>query len=415
MYTPIKFIYALLIITIIGGGITVGIIKFAFVRTDTITSSPERTNISLSQKNPRTMVGVWNWEYYDDEDRYSKGVPYSTFRLEISTNVENEVSGTWLAVAEYGNRIDACGSSDYDKDCMVGTLSNNVANVSYKNGYGLGEGKAKITYDPIHDSLSWEIIQKPKDDSYIPMKAILNRKVVVVQKTKLEQSSFFAAHPGAYTSFKELVGDALPEFESTVGTESSDTDSILRADIGLFTVQKEDEKLAENVASIILIVPGNKIWAAIIYRSGSGAIVQLHYYTNVPEWEHKLPQSIKKWEWMKKVGKIEYVSLIENEEEVKNIEQTTQGKYMEYEADAESKSLKTLKKDIPDLIENLATQYKEDPKYEWSWSISLNIDAYLDVYEKRAPNDKAFVDKIRNSLLVTYGPCMGIPEGRCKE
>ena len=102
-----------------------------------------------------------------------------------------------------------------------------------------------------------------------------------------------------------------------------------------------------------------------------------------------------------------------SEVDQQTIGEDTQSLYMYYESEAEELSISELKSAIPALVKKLAVQYKEDPIY--TGDITISIDAYLDVYKKRAPTDTVFVDAIRTKLFDTYGPCLGAPKEQCVE
>ncbi len=104
---------------------------------------------------------------------------------------------------------------------------------------------------------------------------------------------------------------------------------------------------------------------------------------------------------------------VTTEYDKQTIGEDMQSLYMYYESEAEELPISELKAAIPALVQKLAVQYKEDPIY--TGDIAISIDAYLDVYKKRAPTDATYVDAIHAKLLDTYGPCLGVPKEQCKE
>lgn len=137
----------------------------------------------------------------------------------------------------------------------------------------------------------------------------------------MENSQFFITHPSAYAVFKELVGDK-ERWGSTIDwdfiamsaiSESSILDSSVGAEGVIFNVDKDFEKGPGSIGSIILVAPGNKIWAAIANIQGTGHFHTVSYYTNVPGWEQKFPNTIKDWKWVKTADYIDYSNFEEKQ------------------------------------------------------------------------------------------------------
>jgi hypothetical protein len=117
----------------------------------------------------------------------------------------------------------------------------------------------------------------------------------------VQGSDFFSTHASAYPAFAQLTGDSATLFDGYAMNESDSTDAALGADVAEFYLDH-----AETDTCIIIIAPGNKIWAAVPdyeYANLSNAsdtagdigTPVVRYFTNVSGWENKLPQTIKDW------------------------------------------------------------------------------------------------------------------------
>lgn len=82
------------------------------------------------------------------------------------------VTGNHLSIMLNGNRID--GRID-DKETIRGVVEDGEAIVSIKSTYGLGTGKARLTFVG-QDSLRFELLEEPEGGYWFPKKVVLVRK-----------------------------------------------------------------------------------------------------------------------------------------------------------------------------------------------------------------------------------------------
>ncbi len=116
---------------------------------------------SSNSKYTEVFKGIWEW---DD----SHG---NTFELVVFQK-EDSIKGTHCAVFYNGEKIDC---SYKEEITFNGIVLNNTADVYFISGFSNSRGKAKLSI--INNSIKWEIIQPPKEEYYLPKKAILNQKV----------------------------------------------------------------------------------------------------------------------------------------------------------------------------------------------------------------------------------------------
>ena len=107
------------------------------------------------------LVHSGKWMYETEE---------TSFDLTLKQQ-DTIVTGSHFSVMLNGNRID--GALD-DEETIRGVVKNGKAIVSIKSMYGLGTGKAKLSFVG-KDSLYFEFIERPEGESWIPNKVILTR------------------------------------------------------------------------------------------------------------------------------------------------------------------------------------------------------------------------------------------------
>lgn len=113
-----------------------------------------------------------------------------------------------------------------------------------------------------------------------------------VRQITLADTALFATNTSLRDTFVSLVGEYVPVFERTMMQEehTADLDS-LKADVTAFSVvHAYTEK-----ESIVMVAPGNKIWAAVIDWDEAKQHSIVRYFTNVAAWKHKLPKTIEAW------------------------------------------------------------------------------------------------------------------------
>ncbi len=132
-----------------------------------------------------------------------------------------------------------------------------------------------------------------------------HRGADIAQRT-LETSDFFVAHKDAYPVFKNLVGQYSQNFDNFAMAENDTPVPELHADSAEFWVAH-----AANTTSMIIVAPGNKIWAGVpdyheskVHPSLDDEVIR--YFTNVPGYENKMPAVMQKW--VPKEDKILYMS-----------------------------------------------------------------------------------------------------------
>ena len=117
------------------------------------------------------------------------------------------------------------------------------------------------------------------------------RKDIKIPNVDLRQLYAFKANPQSYSTFTDLVGTNLETFQDNDMTEAplTDTDNF-GASVSAIVVAH----LETSNESIIMVAPGNQIWAATtdINKAGNARVL---YFTNVPAWKAKLPKTIKQW------------------------------------------------------------------------------------------------------------------------
>ena len=95
------------------------------------------------------------WHYKDDSYRCS-------FVLTLQQK-DSVITGDHSSVMLGGNRID----SAIDKQTVEGVVKDGEAIVSIKSMYGLGTGKARLTFVG-RDSIHFKFIEEPEGEYYIP-------------------------------------------------------------------------------------------------------------------------------------------------------------------------------------------------------------------------------------------------------
>lgn len=112
--------------------------------------------VSCGEEN---YSGVWSYE--SDE---------TSFTLDLKQNGK-EVVGTHSSVMLGGSRID----DSMDEESVKGTVTDEGLVVSIKSGYGLGTGKAKLTFVG-QDSIRFKFVTLPKGEFWIPRDVIMVRE-----------------------------------------------------------------------------------------------------------------------------------------------------------------------------------------------------------------------------------------------
>jgi len=127
--------------------------------------------------------GDWSFTYDCSKatgfykERCEEGIRDS-FRLYSVTRQGDRICASSLASWQLGNHVDEC-----DGVCVCGTVKKNTAVVSFDSTWMDTPGKAKITYNPHTDTLTWTLITPPKgggDSGYdtawwFPDHAVLKR------------------------------------------------------------------------------------------------------------------------------------------------------------------------------------------------------------------------------------------------
>ena len=109
-----------------------------------------------------------------------------------------------------------------------------------------------------------------------------------IKELTVKTANLFSGKPEAYNAFAKLVGTYADLFDGTVGYEDDFHDTTASFDIGSFAMPNN-----AIMGSIIMIGADNEIIAAVTDYKNEEFIVR--YFTNVPEYKHKLPQRIKEW------------------------------------------------------------------------------------------------------------------------
>jgi hypothetical protein len=98
----------------------------------------------------------------------------SEFQLPLVQSSGNILSGTHCSVQRRGARID-CGLDSLEASISGIVKDSSIVIVTFKSFYGGSSGKATIKKIG-NSSIEWKIIEKPKGEFYLPMKAFLNRQ-----------------------------------------------------------------------------------------------------------------------------------------------------------------------------------------------------------------------------------------------
>ncbi len=95
--------------------------------------------------------------------------------------------------------------------------------------------------------------------------------------------------PALQKSFTDLVGDDLDSF--LVGTMDQEETDLLDPNLPGTAYSGSAYGLYGIVDNLVLAVQPNYIWAVVLDEKSGYA----RYYTNVPEYYHKVPKTIKRW------------------------------------------------------------------------------------------------------------------------
>ena len=284
MHNPIKLIYAILTIVLVGITATIGILRYQR-QIETVA-----VQTSLDQ-----WIGSWQMK-----DSY--GV---TYLLEISDVTDHSI--TYSIRSSTGDQYSGVPYIQGDK----------VRITSDKIQLHEEEDEPILTLKLASDTTSMELSDNAcfietglAADSCVAKYLGTYTRVI---DSALRQSAFFTQHASAYASFQKLVGDFFPDFEWTVVHETSVRDAKLGADGAVFSIDPSNEKYSSNVGSIILVGSKNEIYAALASIGGTGHFVIIDYFTNVPDMEETIPDAIKNWKWMKIADDVEYVSKIRSQ------------------------------------------------------------------------------------------------------
>jgi hypothetical protein len=280
MHKQIKFIYALLIITIIGGGVTLGVLN-----KENNIQEPQLI-LNLEKKYNNQWEGEW---VTNDSDFYG-----------------GELTIINVTPTQFDFRVLTYNGANIG---MIGSLEDKATAI-IKGGIAVFKGEKIDDRDTctLIFSLKKDTIEIT-DPDYICAsvygglgvsfdgKYFRNGKFIETSLDNEENYPFFGKYSGSYDVFKKLVGPYIKNFESTAMQYDiqNGIDNELNGEIRVYWVSG----LANFNTSIIIIAPGNKIWAAapdIIYPSSEPTgNVDISYFTNVASWENKLPASIKEW------------------------------------------------------------------------------------------------------------------------
>ena len=116
------------------------------------------------------------------------------------------------------------------------------------------------------------------------------QKGIQIKQIGIKDSQIFAKYPQAYQVFANLVGDTyIKSFDSLSMLQSLGTDKQFGATVQYTSVAHSSS------GSVIMVGTNNKIWAAFPDSDSSTSASYLRYFTNVPEWKDKLPQTISDW------------------------------------------------------------------------------------------------------------------------
>ncbi len=276
MKKPIKFIYALLIITIIGSGFSLWIINK--------NNNPEI--ISAILKKDKNYNNPWEGEWVRiDSTNFDQSI------LEISNVTEEGFNFSIEAVN--GNMGSIGVNMEEGKDEPVTAFINgNTAKFTYKFDEEFDEEKPCIVNFAQLQEGVLEVNESGCD--YFKGNAVYfggnYKRGGSILEITTKSTDLFSGKEEAYKEFTKLVGAYIKDFDGTVGIEWEDYDEALKADIGNFFVPHN-----AMTKSIIIIGPNNKIWAAFSnWPEGEDDMV-IQYFTNVPEYKNKIPTKIKEW------------------------------------------------------------------------------------------------------------------------
>ena len=103
------------------------------------------------------------WHYKDDGYRCS-------FVLTLQQK-DSVITGDHSSVMLGGNRIDAA----MDEQTVEGVVKDGEAIISIKSMYGLGTGKARLTFVG-RDSIHFKFIEEPEGEYYLPDDVVMVRR-----------------------------------------------------------------------------------------------------------------------------------------------------------------------------------------------------------------------------------------------
>ncbi len=273
MQTNIKFIYSILIITVIGTGLAFCLL-FYINAVDAETES----DLAVTQKYSNLWEGKWvrqDSTNFDNSILTITNVTAKSFDFEI-----HAFNGNFGDISF----VDQNGKTKGTKAFIDGKTATFVSSDDL-------DSSCKLVFK--REKEGWLNITESGCD-YFKGNAVWfggdygkNRTVI---KFTTKSTNVFASKPGAYREFMNLVGNDLKKFDQTVGVEQNDYDESLQADYGIFFMPHN-----AMATSAIMIGPNNKMWAALRDWDDKNNKEVVYYYTNVADSKNKVPEIITKW------------------------------------------------------------------------------------------------------------------------
>jgi hypothetical protein len=125
---------------------------FVLIFISILSSSP-----LFAQGGQSGYEGAWSFE----KDVSGQSTPYSTFELDIDVH-ENEVSGRYCYVTQFGNKID-CEPNDPPN--IYGSIgSDGTLQISFNSFSGASGGVATISR--VGDELQWKVVKNPVGEGF---------------------------------------------------------------------------------------------------------------------------------------------------------------------------------------------------------------------------------------------------------
>lgn len=116
--------------------------------------------------NAMVLNGSWKAERYLNQNNK---LPYSIFKINLSINNKNKITGNYCFITKWGKKIDCFNDGTNN---ISGILKNKKAEINFYSSWGGVNGKAIIIFDK-KCNMTWKLIKVTNGISYVPKKAFL--------------------------------------------------------------------------------------------------------------------------------------------------------------------------------------------------------------------------------------------------